>query len=44
MKSLLCLSMFLMSAISFAEFLPTSFSAKFEQEYIISLKGKVKKG
>jgi chaperone LolA len=44
MKSLLCLSMFLISTISFAEFLPTSFSAKFEQEYISSLKGKVKKG
>lgn len=34
----------LYSTFSFAEFLPASFSSKFEQEYISTLKGKVKKG
>jgi outer membrane lipoprotein carrier protein len=29
---------------AFAEFLPTSFSANFSQEYVSSLKGKMKKG
>ena len=37
-------SMFLMSSIAFADFLPQSFSAKFEQEYVSALKGRVKKG
>lgn len=32
------------SSIVFAEFLPQSFSSKFEQEYISTLKGKTKKG
>jgi len=39
--------LFCLSLISFkspAEFLPKSFSAKFTQEYLSSLKGKVKKG
>lgn len=34
----------LYSSISLAEFLPTSFSSKFEQEYVSTLKGKIKKG
>lgn len=32
------------SAPAFADFLPKSFSSKFEQEYISTLKGKTKKG
>lgn len=34
----------LSSAIAYADFLPQTFSSKFEQEYVSSLKGKVKKG
>lgn len=34
----------LISTPVFADFLPSSFSAKFEQEYISTLKGKAKKG
>ncbi|NOT79034.1 MAG: outer membrane lipoprotein carrier protein LolA [Bacteriovoracaceae bacterium] len=40
--SMLFLSLY--SSISLAEFLPTSFSSKFEQEYVSTLKGKIKKG
>ncbi len=34
----------LFSSTSFADFLPQSFTSKFEQEYTSTLKGKVKKG
>lgn len=34
----------LSSAPAFAEFMPQSFSSKFEQEYVSTLKGKTKKG
>ena len=34
----------LVTSTAFAEFLPQSFSSKFEQEYISTLKGKTKKG
>lgn len=36
--------LFLMFASAHAEFLPQTFSSRFEQEYVSTLKGKVKKG
>lgn len=33
-----------LSSVAMAEFLPQSFSSKFEQEYVSTLKGKAKKG
>lgn len=46
MKKILFLAIITLfsSVAAFAEFLPQSFSSKFEQEYISTLKGKVKKG
>lgn len=44
MKILFILLLLNISTNSFAEFLPTSFTANFSQEYLSSLKGKVKKG
>lgn len=43
MKVIACL-LFCLSTFARAEFLPQSFSAKFEQEYVSILKGKAKKG
>lgn len=40
----LLIGLALFSSASFAEFLPQSFTTKFEQEYVSTLKGKVKKG
>ena len=40
----LLMGLALFSSASFAEFLPQSFTTKFEQEYVSTLKGKVKKG
>jgi outer membrane lipoprotein-sorting protein len=44
MKILLLILMVILSTQVSAEFLPKSFSAQFDQEYISTLKGKVKKG
>ena len=44
MKILLLILMVILSTQVNAEFLPKSFSAQFDQEYISTLKGKVKKG
>lgn len=44
MKIIILFCLLLVSFTSSAEFLPKSFSAKFTQEYLSSLKGKVKKG
>lgn len=43
-KTFLMAGTFLISNTVFAEFLPSAFSSKFEQEYVSTLKGKVKKG
>ncbi len=43
-KTFLMAGTFLISNAVFAEFLPSAFSSKFEQEYVSTLKGKVKKG
>lgn len=43
-KTLLTAGTLLISNVLFADFLPTAFSSKFEQEYVSTLKGKVKKG
>lgn len=44
MKFTFLIVLFLFTNLAMAEFLPSSFSANFTQEYISSLKGKVKKG
>lgn len=46
MKKFLTLTFILMQGVSFAasDFLPQSFSAQFEQEYVSTLKSRVKKG
>lgn len=38
------LTLFVISTSAFADFLPSAFTSKFEQEYISTLKGKTKKG
>ena len=44
MKLFLFVSFIFNSIVLHAEFLPKTFSAKFEQEYVSTLKGKMKKG
>ncbi len=44
MKAILVIFTFCQLNSAFAEFLPSSFSSRFEQEYVSALKGKVKKG
>lgn len=44
MKILSVLAVSFLVNVAYAEFLPQSFSAKFEQEYVSILKGKTKKG
>ena len=44
MKAFITIFAFLLFNNAFAEFLPSSFSSRFEQEYVSALKGKVKKG
>jgi outer membrane lipoprotein-sorting protein len=43
-KIVLGTGMFFMFTTAYAEFLPQTFSSRFEQEYVSTLKGKIKKG
>lgn len=43
-KLILIVGLMSIAATAFGEFLPPSFSSRFEQEYISTLKGKLKKG
>ena len=44
MKNILLILTTIFSTLSHAEFLPKSFSAQFDQEYVSTLRGKIKKG